>query len=74
MRNPIPYGVTKITVDDAYGRYERGEPVIFADARNPQAWSKSDAKLPRAIRIPSDDARSHVGGIPRGHTIVTYCT
>jgi rhodanese-related sulfurtransferase len=74
MRNPIPSDVTRITVDDAYGRYERGEPVIFIDSRNPQAWGESNVKLPHAIRIPADDVRSHVVGIPRGKTIITYCT
>ena len=74
MRNPIPFEVSRITADDAYGRYERGEPIIFVDSRNPQAWAKSDKKLPGAVRIPAEDVRTHVGGIPRGHTIVTYCT
>ncbi len=74
MRNPMPSEVTKITVDDAYGRYERGEPVIFIDSRNPKAWGESKVKLPAAIRIPADDVRSHVVGIPRGRTMITYCT
>ncbi len=74
MRNPIPSDMTRITVDDAYGRYERGEPILFIDSRNAKAWAESDVKLPRAIRIPADDVRSHVVGIPRGHTMVTYCT
>lgn len=70
----MPSEITRITVDDAYGRYERGEPIIFIDSRNPQAWGGSKAKLPHAIRIPADDVRSHVVGIPRGQTMVTYCT
>jgi rhodanese-related sulfurtransferase len=74
MRNPIPSEVTKITVDDAYGRYERGEPLIFIDSRNSQAWGESNVKLPGAIRIPAEDVRSHVVGIPRGKTMITYCT
>ncbi len=74
MRNPIPHEVSRITVDDAYGRYERGEPIIFVDSRKAQAWAESDSKLPGAIRIPPENVRSHVQGIPRGHTLVTYCT
>lgn len=74
MINPIPSEPTRMTVNDAYGRYERGEPVIFVDSRNPQAWGESKVKLPQAVRIPADDIRSHVGGLKRGHTIVTYCT
>lgn len=74
MRNPMPSEATRMTVDDAYGRYERQEPVIFIDARNPKAWAESDVKLPGAIRMPPDDVRSHVVGIPRGHTMIVYCT
>lgn len=74
MKSPIPSEVTRITVDDAYGRYQRGEPVLFIDSRNPQAWGQAKVKLPGAIRIPPDDVRSHVVGVPRGHTMVTYCT
>lgn len=74
MKNPIPSEVTRITVDDAYGRYQRGEPVLFIDSRNAQAWQEAKEKLPGAIRIPADDVRSHVVGIPRGLTMITYCT
>ncbi len=74
MKNPIPSEASRITVDDAYGRFERGEPILFIDCRNPKAWSESSVKLPGAIRIPADDVRSHVVGIPRGRTMVTYCT
>ena len=74
MRSPMPSEVTRITVDDAYGRYERGESILFIDSRNPQAWGEAHTKLPKAIRIPADDVRSHVVGIPRGRTMVIYCT
>lgn len=74
MKNPMPSEATRITVDDAYGRYERGEGIIFIDTRNPHDWGESNVKLPGAIRIPADDVRSHVVGIPRGKTMITYCT
>jgi len=66
--------VTKITADDAFGRFDRGEPIVFADSRNQHAWSESDVKLPGAIRIPADDVKSHLRNIPRDRTIITYCT
>ena len=74
MKNPMPSEASRITVDDAYGRYDRGEPVLFIDSRNPQAWSESKVKLPGAIRMPVDEVRSHVVGIPRGKTMIIYCT
>jgi hypothetical protein len=74
MRNPIPFEATRITVDDAYGRYTRGEPILFIDSRNLKAWGEADVKLPGAVRIPADEVRTHIVGIPRGRMMVAYCT
>ncbi len=65
---------TRMTVNDAMGRLERGESLAFIDSRNPAAWSESDVKLPRAIRVPADDVAAHLAEIPRDRTIITYCT
>ena len=48
--------VTRVTPWEIKERLERGEPLWFVDARNPQAWSESDEKVPGAIRVPTDDA------------------
>jgi rhodanese-related sulfurtransferase len=53
---------------------DRGEPLIFIDTRNPQAWAKTLVKLPGAIRIPADQIDQHLSEIPRDRTILTYCT
>ena len=53
---------------------DSGQPIVFVDARNPVAWGSSQQKLPGAIRIPVDEVRQHLGEIPRGATVVTYCT
>jgi rhodanese-related sulfurtransferase len=55
-------------------RLERGEPLVFLDARNPKAWSESDVKLPGAIRVESDRVKEHLPEIPRDKPIVAYCT
>ena len=74
MRQDTPTEATRMTVDDAFGRFDRGESIIFVDSRNPKAWAESDVKLPGAIRVPADDVKSHLREIPRDQTIVTYCT
>ena len=56
--------VTKMTADDAFGRFDRGEPIVFIDSRNPSAWSESDEKIPGAIRVPAADVQAHVSEIP----------
>jgi rhodanese-related sulfurtransferase len=53
---------------------EAGEEFIFVDTRNPQAWSQSDVKLPKAIRVPLDSLDENLSKIPKDRPIVTYCT
>lgn len=66
--------VTRVTPDEIKERMDRGEKFTFVDARNEQAWSESDVKLPCAIRIPADEAGKRVGDLPKDRTIITYCT
>ena len=65
---------TRITVEEAKIRMDRGEPLTFIDARNADAWAKTAVKLPGAIRIPADEADKHLSEIPKDRAILTYCT
>lgn len=65
---------TRVTVEEVKARMDRGEPIVFIDARNPKAWSESDTKLPGAIRVPVDELGQHLKEIPRGRALITYCT
>lgn len=65
---------TRVTVDEVKERMDRGEQFAFVDTRNAQAWSESDTKLPGAIRVPADELEQHLGEIPRGRAVITYCT
>lgn len=64
----------RISPEEANARVLAGEPIIFVDTRNPKAWGESNRKIPRAIRVPTDDVQSHLNEIDRGSTIITYCT
>jgi rhodanese-related sulfurtransferase len=55
-------------------RMERGEPFVFLDTRNPQAWGEADTKLPGAVRVPADEVEQHLKDIPRDRAVITYCT
>jgi len=66
--------VTRVTADEVKARMDREEKFIFVDARNPEAWAKSDVKLPGALRLTPEEAEKHVGDLPRDRTIITYCT
>ena len=65
---------TRVTVDEVKQRLDRGEPLVFLDTRNPQAWGESDTKLPGAIRVPADEVEQHLDEIPRDRAVITYCT
>ena len=64
----------RISADEANARVLAGEPMVFVDSRNPQAWAKSDRKIPGAVRVPTDDIESHLTEVDRHSTIVVYCT
>ena len=67
--------VTRVTPEEIKERMDRGEKLTFVDARNEQAWSESNVKLPGAIRIPVEDVEKRVGDLPEeDRTIITYCT
>jgi rhodanese-related sulfurtransferase len=66
--------VTRVTPDEIKQRMDRGEPIAFVDARNPQAWAESEEKLPGAIRVPADAIEDHLSEIPRDRAVIVYCT
>ena len=65
---------TRVTADEVKERMDRGEPLVFVDARNPQAWGEAEKKLPGALRVPADEVERHLDEIPRDRTVITYCT
>lgn len=67
--NPTP-----VSAAEAKQMIDRGDRVVFVDARNPVAWGSSKVKLPGAIRIPVDEVDEHVGEVAREVTAISYCT
>jgi rhodanese-related sulfurtransferase len=64
----------KMSADEANARVLAGEPIVFIDARNPEAWNESDRKIPGAIRMTADRIDSGAREIQRTSTIIVYCT
>jgi rhodanese-related sulfurtransferase len=64
----------RVSVDEVRQRLDHGEPLVFLDVRNPQAWASSDVKLPGAIRMALDDLPARMGELSRHQPIVAYCT
>ena len=63
-----------ISADQAKEMLDRGDPIVFVDARNPVAWGSSKEKLPGAVRVPIDEVDAHLCEIPSDATAITYCT
>jgi rhodanese-related sulfurtransferase len=71
VKEPEPVG---LGVDEVLERMNRGESLTFIDARNPQAWSEAETKLPEAVRVTAGEVDKQLPRIPRDRTIITYCT
>jgi rhodanese-related sulfurtransferase len=65
---------TRVTIDEISERMKRGEEFTFVDARNAEAWSAAEKRLPGALRVPADEVEAHLSEIPHDRTVITYCT
>ena len=66
--------ISRITVDEARERLDRGEPLALVDARSQESWSEADSQITGSIRVPPGDVAAHLDEIPRDRAVVTYCT
>ena len=64
----------RITAAEVGERLAQGDPLVFVDSRNPQAWAESDVMVPGAIRVAADAVDENAGVLPQGRPIVAYCT
>ena len=64
----------RIRVEDVKRAIDAGERVVFLDSRAPDVWRKAELQIPGSIRVPPDEAESHLNIIPRQALIVPYCT
>ena len=64
----------RVTVEEVKSWMDQEHAPVFVDARSADAYAKATESAPGAIRIPPDEAEAHVGEVPRGRTVVAYCT
>jgi rhodanese-related sulfurtransferase len=65
---------TKISAHEVKARMDRGDLLVFIDARNAKAWDESPVKMPGAMRVPADEVDRHLREIPHNRPIISYCT
>jgi rhodanese-related sulfurtransferase len=66
--------IPRITPQEVAERIRHGDAIAFVDARSPKAHDAATAQIPGSVRVPPGDIDAHVGAVPRGGTIVAYCT
>jgi rhodanese-related sulfurtransferase len=64
--------VEAITAEEAKGRLDAGEAVVFLDVRNERLWQSSEWQLPHARRLPPDQIEAHLDEVPLADLIVPY--
>jgi rhodanese-related sulfurtransferase len=63
----------RIPVEDAFGRYERGE-VTLIDQLSTNQDLRATSKVAGAIRVPADELPDRLAELPRDRGVVSYCT
>jgi len=64
--------IEPITSEEAKGRLDAGEAIVFLDARNEDAWQNSEWQIPRSRRLPPDHVEAHLDDVPLADLIVPY--
>lgn len=64
---------TRISAEEAASRLERGENLVFVDTRSDNDWQQSSSQIPGSVRSEATQITQHLGQIPSGRTVVTYC-
>jgi hypothetical protein len=55
---------TKVSAHEVKARMDRGDPLVFIDARNAKAWGESKVKIPGAVRGPVQRGRAQADSSP----------
>jgi rhodanese-related sulfurtransferase len=73
---PEALEATRVTADEVLARLDRGEPLVFVDARSEEEWQASGERLSGAVRMSPvvRDEEETLPLIPRDRGIITYCT
>ncbi|HEX8846833.1 MAG TPA: hypothetical protein VF791_19475 [Pyrinomonadaceae bacterium] len=63
-----------ISASAAWRLVEEGAHPVFLDTRNSKHWGQSDVQIPGSLRIWRENLESRIGEVPRGRTVIPYCT
>ncbi len=63
--------VRRISIEEVK---QRGEDVVFVDARSATALARNPLQVPGAIYVPFKELEKGARRLPRKRTLVTYCT
>jgi hypothetical protein len=65
----------RITIDELRDLQQRGEPIVFVDARAARSYLADDRQIKGAVRIPPDDPvrAATEQRLSQHATLVVYC-
>ncbi len=66
--------IPRLTPRQVVERLDQGEPLAFVDARSETAYQQATEQLPGSFRIAPGTSQPRVDDLPRGATVITYCT
>lgn len=66
--------IPRITPQEVADRVRRGEAIAFVDARSVKAHESATQQIPGSVRVPPGEVDARVASVPRGATVVAYCT
>ena len=74
MESPAQEAPELISVEEAWRLVEEGHRPVFIDTRNSKHWGQSEVKIPGSLRIWREELEARIEEVPRGRTVITYCT
>ncbi len=66
--------IPRLTPQQVVERLDQGDRIAFVDARSGAAFEHATHQIPGSIRIAPDQVDGHTDDLPRGATVVAYCT
>ena len=66
--------VTRLVAEELRSRRSRGESILTLDVRSPDARVVHPYEIPGSRWLPLSEVVEQADALPRGHTIVVYCT
>lgn len=66
--------IPRMSIQELKEKIDKGDRIVILDVRSGEDYSRSEYKIPGAIRIPIDQLKKRHTELPAAAEIVTYCS